>query len=101
MGAAVPLQTPRANFRIQSFSNGRPGHELRNQVRAALQRGERAVVVNCEGWNSLDFPILSSLIQCASACREHGASFEIANMSSSLLADVRALQLEARLGLPD
>jgi hypothetical protein len=34
-------------------------------------------------------------------CREHGVQFEFTNMSSELRADLRALQLGHRLGIPD
>jgi anti-anti-sigma regulatory factor len=75
--------------------------ELRSRVTQALDDGERRLVVDCQAWDELDVPTLSSLVQCASACRAIGASFEVTNLSTQIRADVRSLQLENRLGLVD
>jgi len=88
-----------ACFQIPTAASTRFTKKLRSSVREALQHGARRLVVDCEAWQQMDVNVLSSLIQCASACREYGASFEVANMSSDILADVRALRLQARLGL--
>jgi len=100
MATAAPLNYGSAHFEILREKNtAHQARDLRARVRHALQRGERHVVVDCTAWNQLDLSMLSALIQCASTCREHGASFEIANISNELRADVRALQLNERLGL--
>jgi anti-anti-sigma regulatory factor len=72
---------------------------LRESVREALKLGVRSMIVDCDNWSRLDMNVLSSLIQCAAMCREYGAEFEVANMPDEILKDVRALRLEARLGL--
>jgi anti-anti-sigma regulatory factor len=72
---------------------------LRASVVEALDRGRRAVVVDCSGWQQLDFGVLSALIQCASACRARGASFELVNLSLAMRSSIQALRLDSRLGL--
>ena len=91
------------NTRFTIPSSVSPGHakELRSLVRRALRQGDRRLTVDCQDWETLDLNVLSSLIQCASSCREHGASFEVANVCSEIRADVRALRLDDRLGLLD
>jgi anti-anti-sigma regulatory factor len=88
-----------AQFEIPSHLSNGDGKQLRSQIRQALQDGERHLVVDCQAWDALDLNMLSSLIQCAADCREHGATFEIASLSSAVAADVRALNLHDRLGL--
>src|SRR5262245_22527293 len=99
MATAARLQTTVAHFEIPGRLSTRHARELRSRVRRALAQGERRFVVDCHAWQELDFAMLSSLIQCAAECREHGATFEVASLSSGLAADVRALQLHERLGL--
>jgi len=72
---------------------------LRASVVEALECGRRAVVIDCSGWEHLDFGVLSALIQCASACRARGASFEIVNLSHAMRSSIQALRLDGRLGL--
>jgi anti-anti-sigma regulatory factor len=90
-----------ALFEIPSRLSNGDAKELRSHVRRALEDGERRLVVDCHAWETLDLNMLSSLIQCAAACREQGATFEVTSLSSSLAADVRALNLHDRLGLAD
>lgn len=99
--ATAALSFGSAHFEISRQSTTRHARDLRSGVRQALQQGDRHFVVDCGAWNQLDLSMLSSLIQCATACREHGASFEVANMSTELRADVLALQLGERLGLTE
>lgn len=73
--------------------------ELRAHVRHALRQGQRSLTVDCSAWEQVDVSMLSSLIQCASACHQQGASFQVANVSHQIEADVRALRLDDRLGL--
>lgn len=88
-------------FEIPKTRASQYGRDLRSDVRHALQHGDRHMVVDCEAWNELDLNTLSSLIQCASACREQGAQFEVTNMSTNIRAAVRALHLNERLGIAD
>jgi anti-anti-sigma regulatory factor len=90
-----------ARFAIPATRASFHAKDLRTRVRQELQDGGRHLVVDCEAWNQFDLGVLSSLIQCASACREHGASFEIANMSNDIRQNVQDLQLAGRLGLAD
>jgi anti-anti-sigma regulatory factor len=90
-----------ARFAIPATGTSFHARDLRSQVRQALQDGGLDLVVDCEGWNQFDLGTLSSLIQCAAACREHGASFELANMSNEIRETVQDLQLAGRLGLAD
>jgi anti-anti-sigma regulatory factor len=100
---ALPLQTTVRGVRFEALCPAAPdpARGIRTRVETALQHGYRDVVIDCESWDRLDFGVLSALIQCASACRAHGASLEIANLSPQIRADVRALQLHHRLGLAD
>ena len=100
MTIAAPLDMS-ARFAIPQRHSPRHAKDLRSRVNQALQQGDRHLVVDCEGWDRLDLGMLSSLIQCATACREHGASFEVANMSTAIRADVAELRLGGRLGLTD
>ena len=88
-----------ARFAIPEKHNSHLARDLRARVLTALQQGDRHLVVDCGALNKLDLNTLSMLIQCASACREHGASFEVANMSNHVRAEVVGLQLGERLGL--
>lgn len=88
-----------ARFCIPTLVTTGYAKTLRENVREALRLGARRLVVDCDAWSRMDVNVLSSLIQCASACREYGASFEVANVPSDILDDVRALRLQSRLGL--
>ena len=88
-------------FEIPNRISNWHAKELRSRVRSALEHGDRHLVVDCHAWDTLDLNMLSSLIQCAQACREQGATFEVASLSPVLKADVRALNLHERLGLDD
>ena len=90
-----------ARFEIPRSASTSEVRELRSSMRRALQAGERRLVVDCGAVSQLDVRVLSSLVQCATACREHGIAFEIANVSAELREDLRALQLERRLGLKE
>jgi len=97
---ATPAQgVGSVRFSIPRHRSPQRAKELRAGIRYALQQGDRHLVVDCEAWDSVDLDTLSSLIQCVSACREHGASLEIANMSEEVRQHVRDLQLHHRLGL--
>lgn len=72
---------------------------LRASILAAIGEGGRHVVVDCLGWNNLDLVVLSTLVQGAKACAALGATFELANLSGPVRADIVALRLDRRLGL--
>ena len=100
MATAAHLSvSPALRFEITAVSSTEDGRDLRNRVRQALQHGVRDFVFDCHEWDRLDLLVLSSLVQCAAACREHGATFDVANMSTTMLRDVRELRLAERLGL--
>jgi anti-anti-sigma regulatory factor len=98
MATAAHIQS---SSRIALPSRRVRGHSqtLRARVDDALSGGEQRLVVDCGEWRNFDLAMLSSLIQCASACREHGVSFEILNLSHDIRRDVRDLGLHDRLGL--
>lgn len=89
----------RGRFVIPPQGSTQHARELRAQVRQALRQGQRSLTVDCTAWEQVDVSMLSSLIQCASACQQQGASFAVANVSHQIEADVRALRLDDRLGL--
>jgi anti-anti-sigma regulatory factor len=72
---------------------------LRSAILAALDRGHRQVVVDCDEWKRLDLGVLSALIHGAKACAIRGASFELVNLAKELQSDIAALRLTGRLGL--
>jgi anti-anti-sigma regulatory factor len=98
---ATSAQDGSVRFSIPRHRSRQRAKELRAGIRYALQQGDRRMVVDCEAWDSLDLEMLSSLIQCVSVCREHGASLEFANMSDEVRKHVHDLQLQHRLGLTD
>jgi anti-anti-sigma factor len=90
-----------SHYHVEVARDFESGHSraLRANVVEALERGGRSVVIDCSGWEQIDFGILSALIQCASACRARAASFELVNLSPSMRSSIQALRLDARLGL--
>jgi len=100
---ALPVQTTSQGVRFETLcpTSPEPARGIRSRVHNALQQGYRDLVIDCEAWERLDLGLLSALIQCVAACRAQGASLEIANLSDQIRADVRALQLNGRLGLVD
>jgi len=93
-------RTDAAKSEITHGVSAHDARELRSRVSRALEDGGR-LVVDCQHLNRFDVRVVSSLVQCAAVCREHGVQFEFTNMSSELRADLRALQLGHRLGIPD
>jgi anti-anti-sigma regulatory factor len=72
---------------------------LRKEVESALGRGDRRVVVDCASWSHLDLIVLSALVNCAKACDEEGAEFELENLDGCMRSRIVALSLGHRLGL--
>lgn len=101
MATATQPTFPGVRFAIPRMMQAHHAKDLRAGVRQALELGEGRITIDCESWSELHLGMLSSLVQCASDCRVSGASFEVANMSGKVRADVRALRLDHRLGLED
>ena len=74
-------------------------HALREGVRQALAGGHRHIVIDCQRYIDLDFPLLSVLVQCARESQANGAEFEIVNLPPRVRASIAALRLDERLGL--
>jgi hypothetical protein len=96
-----PQQQAATSYRIQLQSNASQEYrrELRHGVATALSQGQRRIVVDCESWSDLDLVLLSALVNCAKACSEFGAFFELQNLRSDLRSRIDALHLADRLGL--
>lgn len=88
-------------FSIPSLRSSRQGRLLLGSVKQALDVGDRHVVIDCAEWIQLDLGMLSTVIQCASRCRERGADFELVNLSDELRRAVHDLLLATRLGIRD
>ncbi len=86
-------------FSIPSLRSSRHGRLLLGSVNQALDGGDRHVVIDCAEWMQLDLGMLSTVIQCASRCRERGADFELINLSDELRRAVYDLLLANRLGI--
>jgi len=72
---------------------------LRAEIITALACGRREFIVDCSAWNRIDLSILSVLIQCAKACGDRQADFELVNVASEVRSSIHALRLEHRLRL--
>ncbi len=72
---------------------------VRRDVLSALERGHRRVEIDCSTWRHLDLGMLSALIQCAKACDQQTASFEMLNLGRDIKTAIEALRLDDRLGL--
>lgn len=75
--------------------------ELRRGVGAALARGERRIVVDCESWETPDLILMSALVGCARLCDVEGADFELANLGGEMRSTLQDLKLAERLRLPE
>ena len=89
-----------AHFSIPPVCTTQQARMFRTSVNQALETGDRRVVIDCEGW-ALELGMLSSVLQCASRCRDRGVSFELVNLSADLKRNMRELLLDDRLGLRD
>ena len=85
--------------RLSTEFDGDYRRRLRSEVIAALAAGQREVIVDCQGWERIDLTVLSVLIQCAKACGEHQADFEMVNVPPDVRSGSLALRLEHRLRL--
>src|SRR5262245_42796772 len=82
-------------------ADGRQPRQLRARVIEALEGGGKHVIIDCDEWRDLDVVTLSALVYGASACRAHGATFELQNLSGEMRSHIEALRLGERLCLRD
>ena len=85
--------------RLSSEFDGDYRRRLRAEIITALACGRREFIVDCQDWERIDLAVLSILIQCAKACTEHQAEFELVNVPSDVRSGIHALRLENRLRL--
>ena len=78
---------------------GQTRDDLRSSLRQALARDDIHLIFDCAASTQLDVRMVSALIQCASECRERGATFEVANMPSEVRSHILACRLEERVGM--
>jgi hypothetical protein len=79
---------------------GQTRDKLRASLREALARDDIHLVFDCAASSQLDVVrIVSALVQCASECRERGATFEVANVPSEVRSHILACRLEERVGM--
>ena len=97
--APTVSELPTHHVQLSADFNAPYRKMLRNDVLDALQRGHRRVEVDCGRWRQLYLTILSALIQCAKACEQQTASFELLNLRREIRTAIEALRLDDRLGL--
>jgi anti-anti-sigma factor len=85
--------------RLSKDFDGAYRRRLRAEIITALACGRREFVVDCSAWDRLDLAVLSVLIQCAKACGDRQADFELVNVPSGVRSSIHALRLEHRLRL--
>jgi anti-anti-sigma regulatory factor len=78
---------------------GKPRDEFRARLRQALTRDDIHLIFDCAASTDIDVRLVSALVQCASECRERGASFEITNIRSEVRSHILACRLQDRLGI--
>lgn len=100
-GAALAPPADRLAYRIRLSKDFDGGYRrrLRAEIITALACGRRQFFVDCSDWERLDLAVLSVLIQCAKACGDHQADFELVNVPSEVRSSIYALRLEHRLRL--
>jgi anti-anti-sigma regulatory factor len=97
----MPAATHKESVRLEipvPFA-GKPRDELRARLRQVLKRDDIHVILDCGASTQLDVRMVSALVQCASECRERGASFEIANIRSEVRSHILACRLQDRVGI--
>jgi anti-anti-sigma factor len=85
--------------RLSKDFDGAYRRRLRAEIITALACGRREFVVDCSEWDRIDLAVLSVLIQCAKACGDRQADFELVNVPSEVRSSIHALRLEHRLRL--
>ena len=98
---ATNCDTANAAFhiRLQTDSSITYRRQLRHGIGQALISGERRIVIDCSSLVELDLILLSVLVDCANACEQHGARFELAKLQHGLRSRIAALRLSDRVGL--
>jgi anti-anti-sigma factor len=99
--SALATQPDRLAYRIRLSKDFDGGYRrrLRAEIITALACGRRQFLVDCSDWERIDLAVLSVLIQCAKACGDRQADFELVNVSSEVRSSIYALRLEHRLRL--
>ena len=89
------------SYRIELEQRGTATYRRRlcRDVRRALARGRRRVVLDCAALDGIDLILLSSVVGCAAACDARGASFQLDNLRPEVRSTIHALSLDHRLGL--
>ena len=85
--------------RLSKDFDGAYRRRLRAEIITALACGRREFIVDCSAWDRIDLSVLSVLIQCAKACGDRQADFELVNVPSEVRSSIHALRLEHRLRL--
>jgi anti-anti-sigma factor len=85
--------------RLSKDFDGAYCRRLRAEIITALACGRREFIVDCSAWDRIDLSVLSVLIQCAKACGDRQADFELVNVPSEVRSSIHALRLEHRLRL--
>jgi anti-anti-sigma factor len=95
------IQQNRLAYRVRLSKDfdGAYRRRLRAEIITALACGRREFIVDCSAWDRIDLAVLSVLIQCAKACGDHQADFELVNVPSEVRSSIHALRLEHRLRL--
>ena len=98
-GSVLGAQSDRPAYRIRLSKDFDGGYRrrLRAEIITALACGRRQFFVDCSDWERIDLAILSVLIQCAKACGDHQADFELVNVPLEVRSSIYALRLEHRL----
>jgi anti-anti-sigma factor len=98
---APTIQQNRLAYRVRLSKDfdGAYRRRLRAEIITALACGRREFVVDCSAWDRIDLAVLSVLIQCAKACGDRQADFELINVPSEVRSSIHALRLEHRLRL--
>lgn len=98
---ATATQQNRLAYRVRLSKDfdGAYRRRLRAEIITALACGRREFIVDCSAWERIDLAVLSVLIQCAKACGDRQADFELVNVPSEVRSSIHALRLEHRLRL--
>lgn len=97
--SAAPHDRLAYRVRLSKDFDGAYRRRLRAEIITALACGRRQFVVDCSAWEQIDLAVLSVLIQCAKACGDRQADFELVNVPSEVRSSIYALRLEHRLRL--
>ena len=99
--AIQATQQNRFTYRVSLSKDFDGGYRrrLRAEIITALACGRREFIVDCSAWERIDLAVLSVLIQCAKACGDHQADFELVNVPTEVRSSIQALRLEHRLRL--